>query len=73
VFRGMVKNTGPLFTISELAEELGITPRTIRYSEGADYFMVYAKTRTDFSFHHMNLERKRPSNDRYSERTHYKK
>jgi len=29
----MVETSGPIFTISELAEELGITPRTIRYYE----------------------------------------
>lgn len=29
----MLENTSPIFTISELAEELGITPRTIRYYE----------------------------------------
>lgn len=29
----MPKTTGPVFTISELADELGITPRTIRYYE----------------------------------------
>ena len=29
----MPKSTGPVFTISELADELGITPRTIRYYE----------------------------------------
>lgn len=29
----MVETCGPIFTISELAEELGITPRTIRYYE----------------------------------------
>lgn len=29
----MVETFGPIFTISELAEELGITPRTIRYYE----------------------------------------
>lgn len=32
----MVKNSGPIFTISELAEELGITARTIRYYEEVD-------------------------------------
>ncbi len=29
----MAETKGPLFTISELGEELGITPRTIRYYE----------------------------------------
>jgi DNA-binding transcriptional MerR regulator len=29
----MVETSGSIFTISELAEELGITPRTIRYYE----------------------------------------
>lgn len=29
----MVETSGPIFTISELAEELGITSRTIRYYE----------------------------------------
>lgn len=29
----MTETSGPIFTISELAEELGITPRTIRYYE----------------------------------------
>ena len=29
----MTKTSGPIFTISELAEELGITSRTIRYYE----------------------------------------
>ncbi|MHB8076176.1 MerR family DNA-binding transcriptional regulator [Desulfosporosinus fructosivorans] len=32
----MIENAGPIFTISELAEELGITPRTIRYYEEVD-------------------------------------
>ena len=32
----MAETKGPIFTISELADELGITPRTIRYYEEMD-------------------------------------